>query len=325
MKKVFIIFYFLIYFQSNSQINLVPNPSFEIYDTCPASTVTNYVDIATNWFSFRGSPNYYNSCVNESFHVWDAPQNGFGFQLAATGDGYAGAYTYGNPSGGSENFREFIGAELTSPMVIGSKYYVFFKVSLATNGFYFDTNWANDKIGALFTSFPNYSNTSDSLTNFAHVLCDSVITDTTNWIIIMGSFIADSAYSYITIGNLFDADSTSAISLGGVSLGGYYFIDDVCVSTDSIYYISLLNKTKVNEALIVYPNPADKTVKVNYNGDEITNISITDMSGNKMEYVLLNKLSNEVEIATTNIPNGIYFIIIILNQKTYRSKLIIKH
>src|SRR5947208_1800729 len=81
--------------------NLVPNPSFEDTVHCPATSLQNFIDLSSSWYSARASPNYFNSCVSDSIGLWDVPRNGFGYQLPATGNAYSGLYTYGNPSGGS--------------------------------------------------------------------------------------------------------------------------------------------------------------------------------------------------------------------------------
>lgn len=117
----------------------------------------------------RGSPNYFHSCVQDSLALFDVPLNGFGYQQASSGVAYAGCYTYGNPSGGSENFREFIGTELVQPSTIVQTYFVNFKVSWAGEGFYYGPLWATNNIGALFTTVPLFPTVNDPLYSHANV------------------------------------------------------------------------------------------------------------------------------------------------------------
>ncbi len=123
-------------------MNLVPNPGFENYNTCPYDSIPNLLNLTDYWLDFRESPNYFNSCLPDSINgLWDSPKNGWGYQLPQTGNGYAGLCTYGNPQAAADNFREWIGTELNSPLIIGTKYFISFYFVLARNGFYFSSNW----------------------------------------------------------------------------------------------------------------------------------------------------------------------------------------
>ena len=83
---------FLLSLKVLSQPNLVPNPSFEVIDTCwvgPAIlTNINYF----NWFTFS-SADIYSNCMLSGYYV---PQNYLGFQYPVSGNNYAGIQTY-NP------------------------------------------------------------------------------------------------------------------------------------------------------------------------------------------------------------------------------------
>jgi OOP family OmpA-OmpF porin len=82
------ILFYLIFFSpafAVAQINLVPNPSFEIYNTCPNSG--GQITYATGWFTATlGSPDYFNSCSAG----YGVPSNGFGYSNAQDGNAYAG-------------------------------------------------------------------------------------------------------------------------------------------------------------------------------------------------------------------------------------------
>src|SRR5687768_16803403 len=67
--------------------NLVPNPSFEDYDTCPE--FLSQINYAIGWGSSRQTPEYYNSCAIP-FTVASVPHNYFGSQYPASGNAYAG-------------------------------------------------------------------------------------------------------------------------------------------------------------------------------------------------------------------------------------------
>lgn len=62
-KFIFIFSFLLIANFSFAQVNLVPNPSFESYSTCPDGSSQLYK--ATPWFNpALGSPDYFNVCFD---------------------------------------------------------------------------------------------------------------------------------------------------------------------------------------------------------------------------------------------------------------------
>lgn len=188
------------------------------------------VNNALGWSQVISSPDYFNSCVLAPSNI-GVPNNIFGYQQPATGNAYIGLTTFYDDGLGSLNTREFAGAELTSPLISGQKYYVSMKVnlSLSTSG---TTNTAINKIGAWFTTAPSMSYTH----NLAQVYSNNIITDSSGWYSINGSFIADSNYTFIMLGNFFSDVNTDTIiyPITGPDKLSYYFIDDVCVSTDSL-------------------------------------------------------------------------------------------
>ncbi|MFH2094810.1 MAG: hypothetical protein ABIJ16_03840, partial [Bacteroidota bacterium] len=181
----------------NSQ-NLVPNPSFEDTVACP--NFTNEVSKAIGWNNnSNGTPDYFHVCSQYSVSV---PNNVLGYQYPMDSNAYCGLYTY---TWVSLNQREYIGRQISSPLIIGQKYYCSFCVSLASIDSSTSTscNCASNNLGLLFTTTPyNYDIWNPtSIRNFAHINSNSIISDTLNWTTISGSFIADSSYQYFTIGN----------------------------------------------------------------------------------------------------------------------------
>lgn len=65
MKKfllLFSLFFFHFSLFTCSAQNLVPNPSFEEYDTCP--TNQQQIQHAIGWSAYRAMINYYNACAS---------------------------------------------------------------------------------------------------------------------------------------------------------------------------------------------------------------------------------------------------------------------
>jgi len=125
------------FFTAESQ-NLVGNPSFEEYSSCPTLS-TNGIPKAIGWNGF--SADYFHSCSQFS----PLPlNNGNGYQCAATGNAIVGIYTRVPLV---LTYREFVGAQLDSALILGQKYYVTVKVNLADN-----YNCATNRLGVLFTN-----------------------------------------------------------------------------------------------------------------------------------------------------------------------------
>ncbi|HTA27790.1 MAG TPA: hypothetical protein VK809_08375, partial [Bacteroidia bacterium] len=111
-----------------AQTNLVQNPSFEIYDTCPK--LQDEISYAVGWNHFDGTPDYFNACCPFTTSSFCVPYNWGGYQQAASGVAYSafGAYSLNYHS---NTIREFSGGILSAPLSIGTKYFVSFKVSLS--------------------------------------------------------------------------------------------------------------------------------------------------------------------------------------------------
>ena len=68
------------------------------------------------------------------------------------------------------------------------------------------------------------------------------------------------------------------------------------------------NITEVN----IYPNPAKDQIRVSGLGNDEANIVITDMSGNRLIY---RKINIKSKIDISNLPSGVYFIIVNTSDK----------
>jgi hypothetical protein len=244
-----------------AQNNLVPNHSFEVPDSCPAThTFLTPEEGPLHWFSGGGTPDYYQSCV-PSPNEAAVPQNDFAFQYPQDGENYIGLVTYEVNSGG---IREYAMVELIEPMQPGQTYTVSFYANAAWNGTdsLFPQHYlASSHIGALFTMQPRPWIGGDPWTHAtgsAHVYHPWIIADTVGWTLVSGSFVADSAYQYLMVGNHFNNAVSDTVSLGpSIQLPkAYTLIDNVCVSQgwegcpSANGFVDLLN----NEVRL-FPNP----------------------------------------------------------------------
>lgn len=327
-RKLQILFIFILAFKQGLIIqaqNLVPNPSFEEYTVCP----DNYFMLPTSWYSCSADPDYYNSC--DSTNSYSTPYNGFGYQLADDGRAYCGFYAL-NVYETWFTYKEYLGCELITPLVIGQKYYISFKINFSDNP---AIDMATSNIGLLFStiSYQDYqpydSIYNNPTNNFAHIIDPNITTDTLNWTTIKGSIIADSAYQYLLIGNFFDIGHSDTILLNNNYYyhRAYYFIDEVCVSTDSLTCNSStsIRKNNINKSGVnIFPNPTiNKITIVNYNNlNKEIQISIFNINGRQ---IMSSKFQNEnsFELDVHELLNGIY-ILKIQNSNTIEYRKLIK-
>ncbi|MCA0430477.1 MAG: T9SS type A sorting domain-containing protein [Bacteroidetes bacterium] len=307
MKKTIITYlFFVLTLKLIAQQNLVTNGGFENMISCP--TGAGEIQQVVGWNAFRGSPDYFNSCASQG-SGFSVPNTVIGFQNAASGNAYAGFYSY-FPSSGQP--RECLGSALTSPLVIGTKYFVNFKVNLCQIDSLSLSNCATDHIGTLFSTNQFSFSSPVSINNFAQVYSTSIISDTVNWTTIKGSFIADSAYQYFSIGNFFDDISTNkAYFFSSSTYAAYYFVDDICVSTDSIFTETWTNikEIKDNSLVRVYPNPCKDIVIVDLK--EKFNVPLILTIYNSLGQVVYIKQSANEEQITLNLsglPSGVFLL-----------------
>lgn len=165
-------------------------------------------------------------------------------------------------------------------------------------------NIASNKTGLKFSTIQYNLNNPVPIDNISQIYTDSIITDSINWSKISGSFVADSNYKYVSFGNFFTDSQTSTISFDSSAYFAHYFIDDIRISTDSIY----VNGVKNTETLIVCsvsPNPAKEKIKIS--AAQIKSIFFNDILGNALYKSNLNFVSS-TEIDVSLFPNGIYLL-----------------
>jgi hypothetical protein len=309
--KIFFLFHFIIS-DCYSQ-NLVPNWSFE--DTTTYGCPVNLGDIDNScigWSSAKGSPDYFNTCNQDSVSIsrLSVPSNFIGVQNASTGNAYAGFLTYiGTPN---IYEREWIKSKLDTPLTIGTKYYISFKVSLADS-----VNCATNNIGVLFTTISMYYQINAPLNNFTHFNYNTVITDTSGWTTISGIFIADSSYQYVMIGNFYDYSLTDSIYypnrpvsywLDSSRCFAYYYIDDIEICDSSLCNPLMIEDNEIlKNTIYIYPNPTKNNITVNNPERKNIKIKIYNLLGALLsEYELQN--SATIKLNNLILPQGIYIV-----------------
>lgn len=224
--------------------NLIYNPSFEEYYTCPQKIEPyGYMSQAVAWWQpTGGSADYYNKCGSKQCNV---PKNKLGIQMPRTGVGMVGIYT------SKTTYREYIQTEFKERLEEGEKYKLSFYVSLSEY-----SSGAVATIGALFTNDRIEEKTREMLTqkittNYENGISQSIstylkpqivnpfnnpIVDTEKWTKIEGEYIALGGEKFLTIGNFYPSAQSNLVDLAYLTYllpGAYYYIDDislVCLS-----------------------------------------------------------------------------------------------
>ncbi|MFZ1617722.1 MAG: T9SS type A sorting domain-containing protein [Flavobacteriales bacterium] len=262
--------------------NLVPNPSFEQIDSCPGiPPVLGFLPNARpqHWYSASGSPDYFSACEDS---VASVPYNVFGYQEAFDGQAYTGMATFL-----TDEYREMAAVELLSPLITGETYYASFYANATHGGMQpFDIGCSN--IGILFTVDPyegEYNMPDFGLRNYAQVYSANVITDTLGWTLVSGSFVADSAYRYMVIGNHFDNAHTDTTFIGPDPSGNYYglaytLVDQICVSPDPEgcpMATGVIELSGLSDG--IFPNPVRDELHAFFGEKVIGEITVVDLLG----------------------------------------------
>jgi len=225
MKFTLFILFLLLPFFLFAQQNLVPNPSFEYYSSCP--TGSGQLPLASPWTATPNDAEYYNSCASNL--IFSVPnQGGYNFQYAHSGNAFIGMNFY---DGIDNNYREYAQVIMLSPLQSNHCYYVEFYVNLAGGwgGKYAVNNIACSFSNNAVTS-QGTSNNVLNLTPYVYKYGNPIIKDTLNWTKISGIYNALGGEQYIVIGNFKNDSNTDTLYTGvGYYANAYYYIDDVSV------------------------------------------------------------------------------------------------
>lgn len=312
------------FFNSSFAQNLIPNPSFETYSSCPTIN-SSEVYLATPWVEVVQTSDYFNCSALDNNYI------------ARTGTGYMGVSAY-RPSW-SSTYREFIGVMLTQSLTAGEKYYGEFWVRLAGNAC-----WASDGMG-MYISQGQPVAPSGSHTLFVNAQIMNtpfrMLDDREGWMKICGEFIANGGEDFITIGSFRDDSQSTFIELPGCpnqSYGvhwSYYHIDDVLLEQfdstanydcdDTTQYANPVepddhdDEQEITECEIEIPNVFSP------NGDFINDKLETEFLYEKYTFEIINRWGKSVYFTShldnrehfwdgrefgKDVPDGVYYYIL---------------
>lgn len=264
--------------------NLVPNPGFEETDSCWQTLSLGGLE---DWYSAYLTPDHHQSCLPYGA-VNGLPLNFFTFQYPFEGDNCVGLYTY-HQNGPNDQQREWIMAPLVQPLVPGQTYYCSFRANAGFGGnAQYPQIWlANDKVGMLFATYDRawlWGDPYPTPPNTAHILYPQILADTVGWTLVSGSFVADSAYQYVIIGQFFSNALTDTLHFAPQGdpwswfPRAYTLIDAVCVSPDPMgCELAQAIQEPSEPTVLLYPNPATDHLVVE--GAKGLRITVSDALG----------------------------------------------
>jgi gliding motility-associated-like protein len=305
-KTLFILFILISNFGLGQ--NLIPNPSFEVYDTCPTtiSSVGDYqINHCTGWTApSLATSDYFNACSP----LANVPNAVFSYQYALDGVGMLGMLM--EIDSGEIPYFEYVQAKLSKPLIQGYSYKFSFNVNLA-NG----SDYAVKKIGAWFTT--NAVSSNDGLPLFSVnpqiENTTGFITDTLGWTKIEGEFIADGGEEYITIGYYSDTLNVDTLRNNPSAISSVIFV---------YYYIDGLELEEEEQAIlipnIITPNN-DGTNDIFQLNFQYESIVIYNRWGQQ----LFESNNNEAHWSgrTTSgneVPDGTYYYLITTKKETFK-------
>jgi hypothetical protein len=138
------------------------------------------------------------------------------------------------------------------------------------------------------------------------------LSDTANWTLVSGNFIANGGEQYLTIGNFLPDSLSNIIPLdsvcsqpNGFGCGVYFYIDDVSVVLDDD---SGLDESQIAANIKIFPNPAKDVLRIemqtNFNGT----IKINNALGKEVYNANFQNNITNFTIDTRDFESGLYFI-----------------
>lgn len=288
--------------------NLVPNWSFEEISACPEDL--GEIERANGWLTFRGSCDLYHMCGHPD--TAGVPRNWNGEQPAASGNAYGGVVTFSDDDGWPFYVREYMGIQLSAPLQIGATYTASLKVSATLSQGDQRLMFASDRIGLLFSTSYFFENDLAPVRGFAQVFSSAVVEDTVGWTAVSGSFVADSAYQYVVVGNFFSDEETawSLLDPAGIWNYAYYYVDDVCVSSDPhfCHLLSGLGNDAQTPFRVWHDGQAGLLYATGLNGSNVRQIQVYDAVGRLVANAGTGG-QDALRIPTRGLAQGVYVVV----------------
>lgn len=230
--------------------NLVPNPSFEVLESCPdaltgsgfasyqtgVDTIHDYIRLAEPWYCpTTGTSDMIATCA--TVNAVSVPNNIWGNALASDGENYIALIAYHNilePWEEAElptDYTEYVQVMLSEPMIPGEAYRLSFHYRWAD-----DVKFAIDQLGMALTvgeltegeiSDPNPLDVDPQV-----VTPIGVVNNSAQWQFHLETIVAEEAYDHLTIGRFADfteltIEQMTTEILPAAKRRAIYFIDEI--------------------------------------------------------------------------------------------------
>lgn len=314
-KKIYFILLLYVQIYSFSQQNLVPNPSFELI-----GSATNPNFPVQNWDKPPGSgttPDAFHTTYSQGLQCTSdrgVPRNGMGYSFPKSGNGYVGFLQFYN-QGNQVDSREYIQAQLSSPLQAGNSYRIGLFVKKSPRSTY-----ATNHFGIYLSDTAVHQSFNLPIAVTPQLDLTTVLYDTTNWTLMQKLYVAVGGESYITIGNFYTDVQCSLPNTGQYDPwcwlnvnAAYHYVDSVFVIKSELNEIDIQSTTTFD----VYPNPVKDyctlTIYMGFEEDKL--LTIYDAMGRKISD--LSFWENEKQIPTSDLPLGNYIIQLRIGDKNY--------
>jgi hypothetical protein len=307
--------------RTNAQVNLVPNWSFENniapYDSmvggCLLASGGINMGLVPPWDSpSYGSPDPFDTCAPQ-FSAAGVPNSIYGYQHPKSGHGYVGLAPFY-----IDDTREYIQVQLDSPLVASKRYCAVFYINRSA---YF--NIACNNFGIYFSNTHVSVSSGYSLSFTPQINYTSVISDTLNWTLVSGEYIAHGGEQYIIIGNFYNNANThiDTVSSGTAFQysGAYYFIDDVSLIDCTTEGIAEVVK---DDRISIYPNPSEGIFNIAGLDIKIKNIKVFDTLGRIVYETSLANENNRIDMSKE--AKGMYFVSVQTEKEVLNKKIVIE-
>jgi hypothetical protein len=137
------------------------------------------------------------------------------------------------------------------------------------------------------------------------IVFEKIITEATNWVLIIDTITATGNEKYLTIGVFTDDDNTNKVSIiGGWMSEFYYYYDDVSIMC--LDCTSWISESKIDDKISVIPNPAVNYLNIKFNDIYPQKISLVRNLGE----TLLTQINvdENIQLNISEYQGGIYFL-----------------
>jgi hypothetical protein len=126
------------------------------------------------------------------------------------------------------------------------------------------------------------------------------ISDTLNWTLISGDYIANGGETYLTIGNFKNDSNTDTTFIGQNSsqLLSYIYVDDVSLTSST----GISNNSE-NVLINIFPNPIINEIQISINNNSPYEIFLYDITSRK---IMQNNFVSSVSLNIEQLAKGIY-------------------